>query len=114
MTARVELRERALLDVLDLAIRFCAEHAGAYARLSLVVILPAFAASWLAARLGGWWIGWLVTVALTSFATAPFAALASRLVFAESVRIREALRAALQATPRILVLRLVQALALGG
>jgi hypothetical protein len=114
MTARVELRERALLDVLDLAIRFCAEHAGPYARLSLVVVLPSFAASWLAARAGGWWVGWLVTVALTSFATAPFVALASRLVFADSVRVREALRASLRATPRIIVLRLVQGVALAG
>ena len=31
MRARVALRERALLDVLDLAIRFCAAHAGPYA-----------------------------------------------------------------------------------
>ncbi len=91
MRARVELRERPLLDVLDLAVRFCAEHAAAYARLSLVVVLPSFAASWLASRFGGWWAGWLVTVALTSFATTPFVALASRLVFADVVRVREAL-----------------------
>ena len=32
MRARVALRERPLLDVLDLAVRFCAAHAGAYAK----------------------------------------------------------------------------------
>src|ERR1019366_4737668 len=33
--ARVALRERPLLDVLDLAVRFCVANAGSYARLSL-------------------------------------------------------------------------------
>jgi hypothetical protein len=114
MRARVELRERPLLDVLDLAVRFCAEHASAYAKLSLVVVLPSFAASWLAARLGGWWLGWAVTVALTSFATAPYVVLASRLVFADVVRVREALGVAARATPKLIGLRLVQAMSLAG
>jgi hypothetical protein len=114
MRARVELRERPLLDVLDLAVRFSVEHARAYARLSLVVVLPSFALSWLAARFGGWLFGWFVTVALTSFATAPYVALASRLVFADVVRVREALGMAARATPKMIVLRLVQAMTLAG
>jgi hypothetical protein len=112
MRARVELRERPLLDVLDLAVRFCAEHAGAYLRLSLVVLLPSFALSWAAGRFVGWWAAWVAAVALTSFATAPFVALASRLVFADVVRVREALGLALRATPGLLALRLVELLAL--
>ncbi len=114
MRARVELRERPLLDVLDLAVRFCAEHARPYARLSLVVLVPSFAASWLAARLWGWWAGWLVAVALASLATTPFVALGARLVFSDAVRVREVMGIALRATPKLLVLRLVQAVALGG
>jgi hypothetical protein len=52
MRARVALRERPLLDIFDLAVRFCAAHAWAYAKLSLFVLVPAFAVSWGAARLG--------------------------------------------------------------
>jgi len=85
MRARVALRERPLLDTFDLAIRFCAAHAWAYTKLSLVVLVPAFAVSWGAARLGGWWLGWSVTVVVTAFAGSPFTALASRLVFADKV-----------------------------
>ena len=88
MRARVALRERPLLDVLDLAIRFCAAHAR---RLREAVAgrrsSPRFAVS-----LGGG-----ATSAAggsagrrrwssPSFAGAPFVALASRLVFADAVR----------------------------
>ncbi|HXN33690.1 MAG TPA: hypothetical protein VN894_17595, partial [Polyangiaceae bacterium] len=85
--SRVALRERALLDVLDLAIRFCATHARAYAKLTSLVIVPALAASYVVAWTGGWWLGWAATVVLTAFAGAPFVALASRLVFADDVSI---------------------------
>jgi hypothetical protein len=112
MRARVELRERPLLDVLDLSVRFCVEHAWPYARLSLVVVLPSFAASWFAARLAGWWAGWAVAAALTSFASAPFVALASRLVFADTVKVREVLGVALRGTPRLLLLRFLQWIAM--
>jgi hypothetical protein len=114
MRARVALRERALLDVLDLAVRFCASHAWAYAKVSLVVLAPAFAVSWLAAWAGGWWVGWAVTVVLSAFAGAPFVALASRLVFADTVRVREVLRLSTSAVPRLVGVRFVQAMALGG
>jgi hypothetical protein len=108
MRARVALRERPLLDTLDLAVRFCAAHAGAYVRLSAVVLVPALALSWCAARLAGWWVGWTVTWAVTAFAGAPFVALASRLVFADTVRTREVLGVAIRAIPRLIVVRLVQ------
>jgi hypothetical protein len=112
MTARVALRERALLDIFDLAVRFCAAHAKAYAKLSLVVLVPAFAASWALAWAGGWWVGWSAAVVLAAFADAPFVALASRLVFSDSVRTREALRMATRALPALFAARLLQALAL--
>jgi hypothetical protein len=112
MRARVTLRERPLLDVFDLAMRFCVVHAGAYARLSAVVLIPSFAVSWAAAHYGGWWLGWSASVALAAFATTPFVALASRLVFADSVGTREALGISLRAIPALLGIRLLQLLAL--
>lgn len=114
MRARVALRERPLLDVLDLAVRFCAAHARDYAKVSLAVLVPGFAASWLAARLGGWAIGWTAAFVLAAFAGAPFVALASRLVFHDHVSLREVLAIALRALPRLLGARFVQAMALGG
>jgi len=112
MRARVTLRERPLLDVFDLAVRFCTLNAGAYARLSLAVVLPAAAASLAVAHFGGWWLGWATAVVLSSFATAPFVALASRLVFADAVGTGEAILMALRALPRITGIRLLQLLAL--
>src|SRR5262245_45491985 len=114
MRARVALRERPLLDVFDLALRFCAAHWADYARVSCAVVVPGVLLSWAAARAGGWWLGWGATLVMTSFAGAPFVALASRLVFAEQVRVREALAVALRAVPRMVAVRLVQLLALTG
>jgi hypothetical protein len=106
--ARVALRERPLLDVVDLAVRFCVANAGSYARVSLAVLVPGFAASWAAMRAGGWALGWALALALSALVDAPFVALASRLVFAERTRLREVLRAAAAATPRLLAARLGQ------
>lgn len=111
--SRVALRERALLDVVDLAVRFCATHARAYAKLSLIVLAPAFAASCLVSWAAGWWIGWAATVVMTAFAGAPFVALGARLVFADEVSAREALRVAARATPGLVAVRAGQLLALG-
>lgn len=112
MRAHVALRERPLLDVLDLAVRFCAAHAGTYGRLSVAVIAPALAASWFVARFGGWTLGWAVTVAIGAFADVPFVALASRLVFEDKVRARDAIAIAVRALPKLLVVRGAQLLAI--
>ncbi|MGH7294430.1 MAG: hypothetical protein ACRELB_05845, partial [Polyangiaceae bacterium] len=112
MRARVALRERPLLDILDLSIRFAAAHAWAYAKLSLVVLVPGFAVSFAAAYAGGWWLGWTATVVCTAFAGAPFVALASRLVFADSVGTREALGIALRSMPGLIGARILQLFAL--
>jgi len=112
MRARVTLRERPLADVFDLAMRFCMVHARAYAKLSAVVLVPSFAVSLAAARLGGWWVGWTVSVVIATFATTPFVALASRLVFADSVGTREVLGVAIRAIPSLLVIRFLQLLSL--
>ncbi len=111
--SRVALRERALLDVLDLALLFCATHARAYARLSSIVLVPAFAMSCVAAWAGGWWLGWATTVVLTAFAGAPFVALASRLVFADDASVGEAIGVALHELPGLAAVRALQAVWLG-
>jgi hypothetical protein len=108
MRARVALRERPLLDVIDLAIRFCMAHAVAYARVSCAVVLPGLALSWAVARVGGWALAWTTVIVTTAFAGAPFVALASRLVFADKVRAIEALGLALRAVPRLLAARFIQ------
>ena len=112
MRARVALRERTLLDVLDLAVRFCAAHAGAYARVALAVLVPAWALSWAIAQAGGWWLGWVSAVVLAAFADAPFVALASRLVFEDDVRAVDVLGAGLRAVPRLAIARAAQGVAL--
>jgi hypothetical protein len=112
MRARVTLRERPLLDVFDLSLRFFAAHVPEYALISCAVALPAFALSWASVRVGGWALAWVTTVVLTSLATAPFVALASRLVFADTVRVRDVLGLALRATPRLAGARFLQLLAL--
>jgi hypothetical protein len=112
MRARVALRERPLLDIVDLAVRFSAAHAAPFAKLSLVVLVPGFLASWAAGELWGWWATWVAAVVLGSFATAPFVALASKLVFADEVRVRDALRAAMAALPRLAGIRFIELLAL--
>jgi len=109
--ARVALRERPLLDVLDLAVRFCVANAGPYGRLSLVTLAPAFALSWAAARAGGWLVGWPVAFALAAIVDGPFVVLASRLVFADEARIRDVVRMAASVTLRLVGVRLGQALA---
>jgi hypothetical protein len=110
LAARVTLRDRTLLDVFDLALRFVAAHGGAYAKTSACVSVPAFTVSWLAAREWGWGWGWTIAVCLASLAQAPFVALASRLVFEDEVPTRSALGAALRALPRLVGARVLEAI----
>jgi hypothetical protein len=79
--------------------------------MSIAVLLPCFAASWVAARFAGWWAGWVAAFVLSSFAGAPFVALASRLVFAETVGTGDALRVAVRALPGLVAVRLLQLMA---
>ena len=113
MRARVALRERPLLDVFDLAVRFCAAHWKRYAVLSLIVLVPCFAASYALAWADGWWLAWTATVILAAFADAPFVALASKLVFADDARPGEAIRISLRSLGSLIAARIVQVLALG-
>ena len=108
--ARVALRPRSVLDVLDLALRFLVTHAGSYARVSVVALLPAALVSWGVARTAGWVWGWIVTVFLGLLVQTPFTALAARLVFQPDVRMGDILGVSLRALPRVLALRIVQVL----
>ncbi len=110
--ARVTLRERSLLDVLDLAILFLSANKGVYARTMLAVLVPCFAATWAMALWAGWGWGWATAIVLAIGAQAPFTALASRLVFADDVRARDALKLALKASPRIVIARVAQVIAI--
>lgn len=109
--ARVVLRERRLLDVLDLAIRFIVAHALPYAALTAIVLVPCGVLSLVIAVHSGWGLGWTVALALAAIAEIPFTVLGSRLVFAADVPLEEVLMRSLKKAPRVVLVRLLQALA---
>jgi hypothetical protein len=113
LEARVVLRDRTMLDVVDLALRFLVHYAKAYAKVSLVVLPPAFVASWAIATAAGWGWAWTASIALAPFAAAPFTALASRLMFEPSVRARDAIGAAASALPLLFAMRLLEGIGIG-
>ena len=112
LEARVVLRQRAFLDVVDLAVRFVAAHAQLYFSIAMAVLAPAFFATWLLGRSAGWLFGWGASLALALLAEAPFTVLASRLMFSDRVDPRDALRVALRSAPQLLGIRAVQLVAL--
>lgn len=114
LRARVTFRERSLLDVLDLALRFSMVHVGDFAKLGLVVLAPSLGVTLLVGRTQGWPAAWLLAVLITLGADVPFTLLASRLVFEDDVRVRDVLRESLRTVPRILVLRVTWLLGLLG
>jgi hypothetical protein len=105
----VVLRERSILDVIDLALRFLVAEKRAYAKLAVLVLVPAFAASWAFASMAGWAWGWIGALAVAMVAEVPFTVLASRLVFAEEVRVGHVLAAALRVMPRLVVVKALHA-----
>lgn len=107
VTAKVALRDRPMVDVLDLAMRFVVVHARTYALLAAVIVPPALLASALVASAFGWAAAWAVAVTLAFFTRVPFIVLASRLVFHEAVQTREVLSDSLRALPRVLALGVV-------
>ena len=111
LSARVALRERGLLDVLDLALRFVAANGALYARLTLLVVLPVGALVTLAVSRLPPVLAWAIVVAASPLAQIPFTVLAGRLVFERDVRVRDVLRDAVRVLPRAFVLRVLQ---LGG
>lgn len=107
LRARVAFRDRAFIDVMDLALRFLVVHARLYARVALMVLVPCTLLTYVIASEAGWVAGWCAALVLAFVAQVPFTVLASRVVFQEKVRAREVLRAALADVPRILVMRVL-------
>lgn len=103
--ARVAFRDRAFVDVLDLALRFMMVHAGLYLRVALVVLPPAFLITVGIARWAGWFAAWTAAVVLSFATQVPFTILASRVVFATDIGAFDVLRASLRDLPRVLVMR---------
>lgn len=114
LRARVAFRDRAFLDVMDLALRFVAVHARLYAKVAAMVLAPCAALTIAASWALGWAFAWGVAFLLSFVAQVPFTVLASRLVFQEKVGARTVVRAALREVPRILVMRIGWAVLIGG
>jgi hypothetical protein len=108
--ARVAFRDRSLLDVLDLALRFIVAHWRAFGLTFLFDVVPAFAAAVAIASAAGPTAGWLAAIVIGSFAQAPFTVLASRLVFQDEVRARDALGGAASELGRLLGVRILWSL----
>jgi hypothetical protein len=109
--ARVVLRERRLLDVLDLAIRFLVAHAVPFTVLSAIVLVPCGVLALVVAVHSGWILGWLTAIALATFAEIPFTILGSRLVFTPEAPLESVLSTSLRKTPRVLAAKLLQGVA---
>ena len=107
MRARVAFRDRAFIDVMDLALRFLAEHWRLYAKVSLIVLVPCVGLTVGAGAAWGWATGWGFAFALSFLAQVPFTVLASRAVFKENVAARAVVRSAARELPRILVMRVL-------
>ncbi len=88
--ARTVLRIRPLVDVLDLALRVCADSAGVYRRLSLALLLPAFAACVALRYLGhlSWWWVWPIAIGLGTILQGAFTVAVGQLMFEETAPAR--------------------------
>lgn len=113
LRARVAFRDRAFIDVLDLAVRFLVVHARSYAKVALVAVLPCLALSLVVASAWGWVAAWITAFLLTFVAQVPFTVLASRLVFQEQVAVGAVLRSAAGDLPRVLTMRVMWLVAVG-
>ncbi len=110
MRTHLELRDRSLVDVLDLALRFMRQYAKKYGKLSAAVILPWFAICCVIGIGIDWGLAWVVAIVAGAFAQAPFTLLASRLVFEDKVPLSSVMSDGLRSIPKMLGVRLVQAL----
>ena len=105
LRARVVFRDRSLLDVLDLALRFVVVHGKVYATVAAAFLLPAFALTCAAAFLVGWAAAWCVGVVLAFSSSIAFTLLASRLVFQNAVKASAVIGSAFRDMPRVLFAR---------
>jgi hypothetical protein len=105
MRARVAFRDRAFIDVMDLALRFVVVHWTLYAKLALMFLVPSVALTLAGVWAFGWVGAWIVAFILSFAAQVPFTVLASRLVFQDKVSARSVTRSAGREIPRIMVMR---------
>lgn len=105
MRARVAFRDRAFIDVMDLALRFVVVHWKLYAKLALMFLAPCIALTLAGVWAFGWVGAWIVAFVLSFAAQVPFTVLASRLVFQDDVSARSVARSAGREIPRIMVMR---------
>lgn len=107
LRARVALRDRAVSDVLDLALRFMVAEGRTYAAVALGSLVPSLAIALVLGWKLGWAASWAFALPLATIAEVPFTVLASRLVFQDRVRARDVLAAARRDAPRVLLARLL-------
>jgi hypothetical protein len=110
--ARVVFRDRSIVDVLDLALRFVVLHWRAYAKIALLALAPSLAATLAIAHSWGWLFAWLAAFVLGLLVEAPITTLASRLVFDDHVNVKGVAFASLRALPRICAMRILWLLAI--
>ncbi len=93
--ARVVLRPRGLLESCDLALRFMAIHAGAYTRVAVAYVLPAFVTLYVLRRWlrVDWEILWWIALALSAFLEGPFTILSGQLGLRSDAGVRQVSRA---------------------
>jgi hypothetical protein len=108
--ARVALRERSMLEIVDLAVVFVSRHRAVYLRTMLAACGPAYLVSCFFGVYAGWEWAWATAVLLGAAAQVPFTILASRLVFEGEVRARDAVATALRTMPKVVFVRLAQLL----
>jgi hypothetical protein len=119
LSARIVLRPRAAVDVLDLAAPFCIAAWRVLLPLSGLVLLPTAALCWTAHLLGWPWPAvWWLAVVLGGLSQAPFTIACGELLFNDprDVRVAAVLKRALRRAPAFavtyVVTRLTLALAL--
>jgi hypothetical protein len=114
--ARVEVRERGVAEVIDLALRFTCGFGGRlYLRLFLVVVLPAWGICWWAlARDVSTETVWAIAGCLFVLVQVPFTLAASRLMFTETPSLREVLSASAKALVRSILTLIFSVLLLAG
>jgi hypothetical protein len=103
--ARIEVRERGVAEVIDLALRFTCDFGGRlYLRLFAIVGLPAWALCWWAlSRDLDVAAVWAIAAFLFVLVQIPFTIAASRLMFAEAPTVREVLSTSAKALGRSLL-----------
>jgi hypothetical protein len=114
--ARVEVRERGVAEIIDLALRFtCAFGGRLYLRLFLAVAVPAWGLCWWALAQGvDVDLVWSLAVFLFVLVQVPFTVAASRLMFTEAPTMREVLTISAKALGRLIVTVIFGAILIAG